>query len=94
MKRNHIISIFVGTALILLIPLAAMQFSDEVDWGIFDFIVIGILLLSAGFAYELATLKMRSTRSRLAVAAGVVLLVALMWAELAVGVFGTPFAGS
>src|SRR3712207_6530028 len=41
-------------AVILLLPLVAMQFTDEVDWDAADFIIFGAMLAGAGGAYELA----------------------------------------
>ena len=32
------------TALVLLVPLVAMLFTDEVDWGVSDFVFAGVLL--------------------------------------------------
>ena len=94
-KRNRkLIRIVLGTGLILLIPLLAMQFTDEVDWSVGDFIVMGILLFSAGLAYELLAKRMRTTAHRVAVAIVILIVLFLIWAELAVGIFGTPFAGS
>lgn len=92
-KRNVIKSI-IAAELILLIPLIAMAFSDEADWGAFDFIVIGILLAGAGISCQLIAHGIKNG-SRLA-AAGVILatLIILTWIELAVGIFNTPFAGS
>src|SRR3982751_4077064 len=40
-------------ALILLLPLLAMQFTDEVRWGVADFVIAGALLFGAGLTYEL-----------------------------------------
>jgi hypothetical protein len=37
-----------ATALILLLPLVAMQFTDEVDWGLADFAFAGALLGGTG----------------------------------------------
>jgi hypothetical protein len=36
------------TAFILLLPLVAMQFTDEVDWGVADFVLAGVLLGGSG----------------------------------------------
>ncbi|MGH8077936.1 MAG: hypothetical protein ACREPE_11510 [Lysobacter sp.] len=39
------IAIWGTAALLLLLPLVAMQFTDEVDWDETDFIVIGAMIL-------------------------------------------------
>ncbi|MET0855691.1 MAG: hypothetical protein ABWY27_02975 [Telluria sp.] len=76
-----------ATALVLLVPLLAMQFTREVDWTLFDFVVAGGLLVSTGLIWEMASRKISNPRSR--AIAGVVIALAffLVWAELAVGIF-------
>jgi hypothetical protein len=93
MKRKNLVRIILPAAIILLIPLAATIFTDEVDWDVRDFAVIGALLISAGLMYELLSTRV-SSKYRLFVAAAFIGLVLLVWAELAVGIIGTPFAGS
>jgi hypothetical protein len=51
------VRVALATALVLLVPLVAMQFSDEVDWGLFDFAVAGALLAGTGLLFELAARK-------------------------------------
>jgi hypothetical protein len=47
-----------ATAFILLVPLVAMQATDEVDWGVADFVVAGALLGGSGLLlHELASRK-------------------------------------
>jgi hypothetical protein len=82
------------SALILMIPLAAMQFTTEVAWTLSDFVIMGILLMSAGTAYVVGSRIFISPGQRLVVGGLVGLVFLLVWVELAVGVFGTPFAGS
>lgn len=83
-----------AAAALLAIPFVAMRFTNEVKWSLFDFIVAAVLLFGTGLAIEVALRVLTSFWSRVA-ACGVILLVLfLVWAELAVGVFGTPFAGS
>jgi hypothetical protein len=92
--KKNVAHIMIGTALILSIPLIAMQFSDEVDWSAGDFIIKGMLLFGTGMIYEFLVKKLRTTTQQL-IAAGLLLAaLLLLWAELAVGVFGSPFAGS
>jgi len=86
--------IFIVTALILSIPLIAMQFTSEVKWDFKDFIAAGILLLSAGLAIELVIRNVRKNTIKTVLFIIILLALFLIWAELAVGVFGTPFAGS
>jgi hypothetical protein len=43
-----------ATALILLLPLVAMQITDEVDWALADFAFAGALLGGTGLLLELA----------------------------------------
>jgi hypothetical protein len=78
----------------LMVPLVAMRFTAEVDWSGSDFAIAGLLLAGTGMAYVLAARMARSAPRRLAIGLALALLLALVWVELAVGVFGTPFAGS
>lgn len=72
---------------LLLLPLIGMQFSSEVNWGAFDFVVFGVMLLALGIGLEV-TIRATSKPSH-RVVTGVILLVAflLVWAQLAVGIF-------
>jgi len=79
---------------LLLLPFTAMQFSSEVHWSPFDFLVAGGLLLALGFSIDFMAHKVKSLNKRLIAIAAVVVLFLLIWVELAVGVFGTPLAGS
>ena len=81
-------------AIILLIPLVAMQFTDQVNWDSIDFVAGAIILLAAIGSLSLAISKIKNMRTRLITAWMIVLTFVLVWAELAVGIFGTPFAGN
>lgn len=90
--RLRFILIAIGIA--LLVPLVAMQFTDQVRWSPFDFGVAGALLLGAGLTFEFFARRRSSAAYRLVVGIAIAAVLALVWVELAVGVFGTPFAGS
>lgn len=75
------------TLSLLMVPLVAMQFTREVNWGIGDFVAAGLLLFGAGMAYSAVARRVRSSGQRLAVAAAVVVVLGTVWAQLAVGLF-------
>jgi hypothetical protein len=75
-------------ALILLIPLVAMQFSDEWNWDLFDFVFAGTLLFGAALTYELVATKDGTTAYRAAVGVAVATALVLVWVNAAVGIIG------
>jgi hypothetical protein len=84
-RSPRLARIVLATALLLLVPLVAMRFTDEVAWTPGDFVVMGTLLVSAGLVYERATRKAGGAASRLGVGAVVFAVFVLIWAVLAVG---------
>ncbi len=94
MKNNRLKIILITMLFLLLIPLIAMQFTAEVNWGPLDFVVAAILLFSTGLIIDLVLRKIKNGTYRIAIIIALLVLLLLIWAELAVGVFGTPFGGS
>ncbi|MEN3278598.1 MAG: hypothetical protein V7631_4388 [Massilia sp.] len=82
------------TAAILLVPLVAMQFTREVNWTLSDFVIAGVLLMGTSLLLDLAARKIRTRKSRLITIGAIALGFVFVWAELAVGLVGSPFAGS
>lgn len=78
-----------GAALLLLLPLAAMQITGEMAWNGFDFLVFGAMLALAGGALELGARLSRNLVYRLAYGLAVASGFALVWANLAVGLVGS-----
>jgi len=79
---------------ILSIPLIAMQFTKEVNWTFSDFLIMGILLFGTIFSIDLVLKKFKTLKSRLIIISVILVVLILIWAELAVGIFGSPIAGS
>lgn len=75
------------TGIVLLMPLIAMQFSREVNWSVMDFAIIGILLFTVSFIYELATRKWQTKKQRIVIGLVLGAITMYLWAELAVGIF-------
>jgi len=95
MKTNQKSAAIYGTAAILLaLPAIAMRFSDQVKWSATDFIIAGILLFVTAFGIDTILRKVKVPGKRFLYIALTLILLFLIWAELAVGIFGTPFAGS
>jgi len=92
--NKKLIGIVAIVSIILLVPFIAMQFSHDVIWTTADFIIAGILLTATGLVLEFIIRKIRNKESRMIWYIFVTALLILTWMELAVGIFGTPFAGS
>ena len=92
-QNKRLAGILITAAVLLLIPFIAMQFTTEVNWSGADFMLMGVLLLGTGLLCELVLRKVKKTEHRLIICGAVLFAFLLIWAELAVGIFGTPFAG-
>lgn len=94
MQKKNVVRSILAAQLVLLIPLVAMQFSDEWDWKLTDFIIVGILLAGVGIGFQLVVSSAKTNPVRVIIGIMLVAAMVLIWAELAVGILGTPFAGS
>jgi hypothetical protein len=94
MQNKRLLGILLTVALLLLIPFIAMQFTNEVNWSLFDFVIMGVLLLTTGLICELVMRKVKKMEHRILICGAILVALFIIWAELAVGIFGTPFAGS
>ena len=93
-EKKRLSTLLTLAAFILLVPLIAMQFTEEVKWTLNDFIIAGGLLFGTGIAIEVTLRKLKKDTSRVMVLAAVLILFLMIWAEMAVGIFGSPIAGS
>lgn len=94
MKRIDFKIILSVTLLLLCIPIIAMQFTDEVQWELLDFVIAAIIIGALGTIVALLWRKVKNKRYFWLLVLLVGVLFTLLWAELAVGLFNTPFAGS
>lgn len=85
--RKSLLGVALATALLLLMPAVAMQFTSEVSWGPGDFVVAAVLLFGAGSIAVLGLRHVTGTGCRAALMFGIAFALALVWAELAVGLF-------
>ncbi len=87
--RRQMWNVSLATASILMVPLVAKLFTDEVNWSLFDFIVMGILLFGTGLTYVLILRISDSIAYRTAVGVALAAAFLLVWINLAVGIIGT-----
>jgi hypothetical protein len=86
--RQSALRVAIATALVLSLPLLAMQITDEVVWDLADFAVAGVLLGGTGLIRELAARKARNNAYRAAVGLAIAAAFILVWLVGAVGVIG------
>jgi hypothetical protein len=94
MKKRRLTIFLSIAAILLLIPFLAMQFSDEVSWSLFDFLIAGFLFVSSAFLIDFILNKVRKKSYRILLSLVVLLLLVILWVELAVGIFGSVIAGT
>ena len=76
-----------------MIPLLAMQFTEDVNWSIYDFVVMGFLLLFFSLGIDLTMKKVKNENVKILYVVLTILIFLLIWAELAVGIFDSQLAG-
>lgn len=85
--RKQLLGVAAATGLLLLLPAIAMQFTSEVSWGPEDFLVGGALLSGTGTIGVVGLSHIKGAGRRIAFLVGLAFSFALVWAELAVGLF-------
>lgn len=76
-----------ATAALLAVLGIAMQFTPAFNWGLEDFAAAGVLIFIAVLACQIAWRSGKTRGPRVIMVAAVLVVAALVWAELAVGLF-------
>ena len=74
---------------LLLLPFVVMQFSREMNWGLGDFVFVGVVIGTVGFLLELGVRVSNSWTYRAAYGLALVGMLLVTWANLAVGIVGS-----
>lgn len=93
-QKQKTLTIYALPLVLLCIPLMGNIISKEINWSASDFLIAGILLFSTAFLINLVRSKIKKQSHRILICVFVLIILALIWIELAVGIFGSPFAGS
>ena len=81
-SKNSVFNVLLSVVLVLLLPLIAMQFTNEVDWDINDFVVAGVLLSFFGYLYEVLTKVTNKNMPNIVIALVVIGLLFFVWVSL------------
>lgn len=93
-QKQKTVTIYALPLVLLCIPLLGNLFSKEVNWSGSDFLIAGALLFTTAFLINLVRNKIKKQSQKVLICIFILLALALIWMELAVGVFGSPFAGN
>jgi hypothetical protein len=83
------IAVWGTAAILLLLPLFAMQVTDEVNWDVADFAIFGAMLAAACSTFELAARMAGNAMYRAAAGVAIAAAFVLVWINLAVGIIGS-----
>jgi len=86
--------IYAVPAILLCIPLIGNFTSKEFNWSAGDFGIAAVLLFGTAFLLDVMQRIIKNRTYKIVISVAVLLLLLLIWAELAVGIFGTRFAGN
>ena len=70
-----------------------MQLTDKVNWSSFDFKIMGGMLTITSLLIGTILKKVKNSKNRQMLILIIAIIFFVIWTELAVGLFGTPFAG-
>lgn len=84
---KRIAIVLISTFVLLLIPFIAMQFTNEVNWSLFDFVALALLILIPATICELVLRRIKIRKYRFAICLSIIILFVLICIELAVGIF-------
>lgn len=93
-QKQTTLAIFAVPALLLAAAFLGNLFVEGWNWSGFDFLVAAILLFGTAALISLVRAVVKNRNYRIIISLVIVAILVLVWMELAVGIFGTPFGGS
>jgi dipeptide/tripeptide permease len=94
MLSSRLKKILISITVILTIPVLGKLFTDDFQWALPDFFIAAILLYGTGIMIDFILRKVQKKSHKIALNGLILLVLLCIWAELAVGLIGTPFAGN
>ena len=72
---------------IVSVPLIAMQFTDEVNWTLFDFFMASFLLITILTLIEITLQNFKNKTFKITTIFVIIVMFLLIWVDLSVGIF-------
>jgi dipeptide/tripeptide permease len=94
MINSRFKKLLISSTVILTIPILGKLYTDDFQWALPDFIIGAMLLYGTSFMIDVILRKVQKKSHRIALSGLILLVLLCIWAELAVGLIGTPFAGN
>ena len=94
LEKQKTTIIFAVPTLLMITAFLGNLFVEGWNWSPSDFIIAAVLLFGTAFFINLVIRSEKTLRFKLMVSFVILLALSLVWIELAVGIFGSPFAGS
>lgn len=93
-KQQKAALIFAIPSLLMVAAFVANNFAEGFNWTGSDFLIAAVLLFgTASFIYMIVNSNL-SVREKIMISIVIVLILMVIWVEMAVGLFGSPIAGS
>ncbi|KQT21815.1 hypothetical protein ASG31_00260 [Chryseobacterium sp. Leaf404] len=93
-KQQKTALIFAIPSILIVAAFIANYVVEGFNWTGSDFLIAAILLFgTASFIYMILNSKL-SVRAKTMISIVIVLILMVIWVEMAVGLFGSPIAGS
>lgn len=93
-QKQKTIIIYSVVALLIGVAVLGNLFSKEFNWSSSDFLIAGIILLGIALIIDTIHRIVKNRTYKFLLFIAVLFVMILIWVELAVGFFGTPFAGT
>lgn len=93
-QKQKTLAIFAVPVLLLVIASLGNLFVEGWNWSLSDFSVAGFLLFGTAGLISLVRTVIKNKSFKFLIIFTIIAILVLVWMELAVGIFGTPFAGN
>lgn len=93
-QKQTTLAIFAVPTFLMAAAFLRNLFVEGWNWSRFDFILAAVLLFGTAGLISMVRTIIKNRNYKIIISLVIITILVLVWMELAVGLFGTPFAGS